>query len=137
MEPMMERVQPVITPRANLSDRRLDSPRCMRLHSATSIPSYPTSQPARSTRRRSDESSLRTGFVLLMWMKMRRACHIPSAPRPSRRRLIATWPMRHAVFSARSPIISSWSNSVPSNRIASARRMRSRIAGVTPAAPGI
>ena len=33
----------------------------------TSIPSKPTSHPARSTLTRSVESSIRTGFVLLIW----------------------------------------------------------------------
>ena len=82
------------------------------------MPSSATSQPAAASCARSGLSASRTGLVLLMWMKMRRA-HRDVA---RRRRCVPPgpaslmWPMRAPVFGpAPARIISSSVNSVPSN----------------------
>ena len=87
MQQVMERMKVVVARRADGAQRRLQFARLHEFHSAISMLSYATSKPASSTRRRSDEPSSRTGLVLLMWMKMRRAesPRAPQASRPARR----------------------------------------------------
>ena len=75
--------------------------------------------------------------MLLMWTKMRRARKPSSAASEPSSPSIGMWPMRRPVFlPVPVAIISSSVNSVPSNKTTSARASRSRIAGVTAAAPG-
>ena len=62
----MERVQPMIAPRADVAQLRFEFGRRHRLHSVISIPSSAISQPLPSTCRRSGEPAIRIGLVLLM-----------------------------------------------------------------------
>ena len=73
VQQLVERMQPVIAPRADVAQRGFQLLRRHQLHSMISMPSSATSQPAASTRPRSGEPSIRIGLVLLMCTKMRRA----------------------------------------------------------------
>src|SRR5262249_45482092 len=66
MQQVMKRMQTVITPGADVTQRSLELLRRQQLHSAISIPSSATVQPAASTLRLSVEPSIKIGFVLLM-----------------------------------------------------------------------
>src|SRR5580704_13323016 len=137
VQELVERMQPVITPRADVAQRRFQLLRCHQLHSTISRPSSAISQPAATTRSRSGEPSIRIGLVLLMCTKMRRARKPASASSEPSGPSSGIWPMRRPVFSPVSvAIISSSRNSVPSKKMTSARARRCITAGVIAAAPG-
>ena len=73
VQELVERMQAVIAPRADVAQRRFQFVGRQQRHSAISMPSNATSQPAASTRRRSGEPSTRIGLVLLMCTKIFRA----------------------------------------------------------------
>src|SRR5579885_2243954 len=139
VEQPMERVQIVIALRADAPERRFELGRRQHLaHGLSSIPSWAIVQPARSASARSGESSSRTGFVLLIWMKTfrltprsRKAAMTPSSPDMLR------CPMRLPVFvPTPSRIISSSRQSVPSKNTSGAPRSRSSRDVVMAAHPG-
>src|SRR5271169_694508 len=77
----VERMQPMIAPRADVAQASFQLFWAERIQSTISIPSSATSNPAAATLRRSAEPSIRIGLVLLMWVKMRRPGRLPSAAR--------------------------------------------------------
>ena len=127
MQQMMERMQAMIAPRADVAQSRFEfigRQQCVIARS--SIPSSATSKPAASTVRRCGEPSIRIGLVLLMWIK-------DSPPREARQRRRASRPGRRPACGpcgarswspAPAEIISSSVNSVPSNSTTSAPRSR-------------
>ena len=157
VQQLVERMQPVIAPRADVAQRRfqlcgvraswrasawtqLEQSRASihRITARSPCRPHATSQPAASTRgalgRAVDQD--RIGVVDVHEDAPRRKpARAPQASRPSPS--IGMWPMRRPVFVAGAGadhlVVA---NSVPSNRITSARASRSRIAGVTAAAPG-
>src|SRR5581483_5033944 len=66
VQELMERMQPVITPGADVAQPRFKLLGGEQIHSTISIPSSATSKPAASTSRRSAEPSIRIGLVLFM-----------------------------------------------------------------------
>src|SRR5258708_31127640 len=140
----MKRMQVVIAHRADGPQRgleRIGSHRFrwrMYVHGETSIPSNAISQPAAFTFASSGDPSMRIGFELLMWMRMRRTCawrasdsSVPPGPDTG------MWPMRLPVLSPRPlAIISSSANKVASQNNTSALAMRASRSSVTRAQPG-
>src|ERR1700691_78609 len=108
------------------------------VHRKTSIPSNAISHPAAFTFASSGDPSMRIGFELLMWMRMRRTCawrasdsSVPPGPDTG------MCPIRLPVLSPRPlAIISSSANSVPSKNNTSALAMRALRSSVTRAQPG-
>src|SRR5580700_2184051 len=137
VQELVERMQPVIPPRADVAERGFKLLRRHQLHNATSMPSSAISQPAATTRPCSGEPSIRIGLVLLMCTKMRRARKPLSASSEPSGPSSGIWPMRRPVFvPVPVAIISSSRNSVPSKKMTSARARRCITAGVIAAAPG-
>ncbi len=67
VQQLVERMQAVIAPRADVAQRGFQFvARVRQIHSTISMPSSATSKPAASTLRRSGEPSIRIGLVLLM-----------------------------------------------------------------------
>src|ERR1700733_4440341 len=140
----MERMQVMIAHGADGSQRRLERIGThgfrwrVHVHGQTSIPSNAISQPAALTFASSGDPSMRIGFELLMWMRMRRTCawrasdsSVPPGPDTG------MWPMRLPVLSPRPlTIISSSANNVPSKNNTSALAMRASRSSVTRAQPG-
>src|ERR1700727_1045835 len=140
----VERVQIVIAHGTNGAQRRFQRIGShgvrgrVYVHGETSIPSNAISQPAAFTFASSADPSMRIGFELLIWMRMRRtrawrasASSVPPGPDTG------LWPMRLPVLSPRPlAIISSSANSVPSKNNTSALAMRALRSSVTWAQPG-
>ena len=86
VQQLVERMQAVIAPRADVAQRGFQLlAASVSVHSTISIPSSATSQPAASTCARSGEPSTRIGLVLLMWIEdaPRRASPSSAASEPS------------------------------------------------------
>src|SRR5277367_4521005 len=144
MQKAVERMQIVVAHGSDGPQRRLERlgghrfRRGMYVHWETSIPSNAISQPAAFTFASSGDPSMRTGFELLIWMRMRRTCawrasdsSVPPGPDTG------MWPMRLPVLSPRPlAIISSSANNVPSKNNTSALAMRASRSSLTRAQPG-
>src|SRR5262249_4152027 len=68
VQEVVERVQPMVPPRADVAQPGLELVGREQLHSSILNPSEAISQPAASTFRRSGEPATRIGLVLLIWI---------------------------------------------------------------------